>query len=377
MSKLAFTFALAAVVAAATALARAPTRTVRAAPTADVQATARPSSRWSRPAKLSNCAANPAAHVVFPSDSPTHATGQGAIVWNASSACPGGEGARLSPLSPTDLPGATLIPRTSHGRVIAPRGELVASGAPGGEIVLAGASRMGPVHGLVIQGAARGPFSELHSPAGSGDPMALTTAYLGDVALASAPAGLGNETGLNVHVERFFAQSFDRNVSVRAPGAGPMHELTLAMDFRSEALAVWEQDGAIYARLVPNGGRVRPLQRLAYVGSHPRIAAVISDDNRAIVAWSEQHGTQTSVYVDRSALGVRFGAPQLLERFRDPDGLASPAGSPRLVRLSSESVLLAWASSAAEATCGIASKPTGLTPSRGRASIARSSSAVG
>ena len=74
---------------------------------------------------------------------------------------------------------------------------------------------------------------------------------------------------------------------------------------------------------------------------------MLSDDRRAIVAWADGRGSETTVYLDRSATGVRFGAPQLLERFHDPDGLPSPAASPSLVRLSSESVLLAWAGSAA------------------------------
>ncbi len=39
---------------------------------------------------------------------------------------------------------------------------------------------------------------------------------------------------------------------------------------------------------------------------------------------------------------MRFGAPRLLERFANPAGLPYPATSPRLVRLSSESVMLAW-----------------------------------
>ena len=42
--------------------------------------------------------------------------------------------------------------------------------------------------------------------------MALTTAYLGDVALASPPAAPSGASGLNVHVERFFAHRFARNV---------------------------------------------------------------------------------------------------------------------------------------------------------------------
>jgi hypothetical protein len=48
------------------------------------------------------------------------------------------------------------------------------------------------------------------------------------------------------------------------------------------------------------------------------------------------------VYVSRSEPGVRVGAPELLERFPDPPDLPAYADSPRLVRLSSESVMIAW-----------------------------------
>jgi hypothetical protein len=297
---------------------------------------------WSVPVALSQCAAGPSARVVFPSDSPSHATGNGAIVWSASSTCPGGQGARVDALGAGDLPGAPLVPRTAAGQPLAPIGPLAASGAPNGKILIAGTDPKEANAGLALQGAAGGPFAALHPGAGSAAPIALTTAYLGDVALASPPAG----GELNVHVERFFSHSFIRNVSAHAAGGGPLHALTLAMDFRAETLAVWIQKGVIYARLVPSKGAEHPLQRLAAVGGHTKIAALLSDDNRAIVAWAEQRGTQTSVFVDRSMLGVRFGSPELLERFNDPDRLSSPAASPSLVRLSSESVVMAWAGSA-------------------------------
>ena len=119
------------------------------------------------------------------------------------------------------------------------------------------------------------------------------------------------------------------------------------MDYRSEVLAVWVQGGTLYARLLPGQGAARPAERLARVGAHPHIAALLSDDGRAIVAWSEQRGARTSVYIDRSGSGVRFRAAELLERFEDPDGLTAPAASPSLVRLSSESVMLAWAGASA------------------------------
>jgi hypothetical protein len=345
LSRLVFTLAAVAALAGAIVVSKPPAHTARAAPAADVLPAPLPTTQWSPPASLSACPASPAARVVFPSDKPSNATGEGAIVWSASSACLGGAGARVAPLGAGDVPRASLIPRTAAGQITAPRGQITASGAPHGQIVIAGTSPSAADGGLLIQGRASGPFSPLQTNGGSAAPIALDTAYLGDVALAASPTGPHASGALNVHVERFFSHRFMRNVSAHAPGGGPVHTLTLAMDFRGEALTVWAQHGAIYARLLPNRGTERPLQRLAPVGSDPRIAALLSDDNRAIVAWAEQSATQTSIYIDRSATGVRFGKPELLERFRDPDGLASPAGSPSLVRLSSESVLLAWAGS--------------------------------
>jgi hypothetical protein len=315
-------------------------------------------SPWSPPATLSACPAGAAARVVFPSDSPSHATGAGAIVWSASSACPGGAGARVAPLGAGDEPAPSAIPRTAAGRAIAPRGSVIASAAPHGQIVIAGASpRIASASpsapspgaapdGLAIEGAAGGTFSPLLVPGGAVAPMALGSAYLGDVALAAAPSGAERGGALDVHLQRFFSQGFTHDVAVRAPGAGAVQALTLALDYRGEVLAVWAQGGEIYARVVSNEGARRALQRLAPVGARPRLTAVLSDDDRAIVAWSDQQGAQTSVYIDRSAVGVRFGAPQLLERFRDPDDLPAPAASPSLVRLSSEGVVLAWAGSA-------------------------------
>lgn len=324
---------------------------------------------WSTPAVLSACPAASAAQVVFPSDSPSKATGAGAIVWSASSRCPGGEGARVAAIGTGDVPGVAAIPHTATGRPIVPWGPLLASGGPHGQIVVAGSAPGAQADGLLIQGNAGGPFAALGATTGGTAPTAIARGYLGDVALASPPSpgdvaltspptpgdpaltspptsGHGIDR-LSVHVERFFAHGFVRNVTARTAGTGAVQALTLAMDFRSEVLVVWVQGHAIYARLVPNKGAPRRVQRIASVGADPTITAVLSDDERAIVAWSDQRDGETSVYVDRSAVGVRFGAPELLERFHDPDGLPSPTASPSLVRLSSESVVLAWAGSAA------------------------------
>jgi hypothetical protein len=335
------------VLAVVALVSRPAAHTTRAAPAADVLPVAPPATQWSVPANLSGCAADPVVRVVFPSDKPNQATGQGAIVWSATSACAGGPGARVSPLGVSDIAGAPIVPRSAAGEPIAPRGQIAASGAPHGQIAIAGTSPGTTSAGLLIQGTASGPFAPLKASGGFAAPWALDTAYLGDVAVAGSPASVRGIGALNVHVERFYSHDFNRNVSARAPGGGPVQALTVAMDFRGEALAVWAQRGTVYARLIPNKGPARPLQHLGSAGSDPQISALLSDDNRAIVAWAGRRRAQTSVYIDRSALGVHFRAPQLLERFRNPEGLTSPAGSPSLVRLSTESVLLAWAGSAA------------------------------
>ncbi len=151
--------------------------------------------------------------------------------------------------------------------------------------------------------------------------------------------------GLLLSVQRYFSQAFGAARQVVAGGG--FSASTVALDYRTDALVAWARDGAIYVRDLPAKSPAHPIQRLAAAGSQLRIAALLSDDNRAIVAWSERLGDATSVYIDQSSTGVRFGAPQLLERFAEPAAQPAPEGSPSLVRLSSESVMIAWAGSAA------------------------------
>jgi hypothetical protein len=296
---------------------------------------------WSTPARLSRCAADAAPQVAFPSDKPTHATGPGAIVWSAAPGCAGGPGARVAEIGAEDTPGDSLAPRTGAGAALTLRGALTVSGAPHGRIAIAPATAGGAgAAGMLIEGVAGGPFTPLRSAEHAAAPVALSTAYQGDLAIASVAGGAG---GLSVHVQRHFAAAIDRSAHASSGGAGAARALSVAIDFRSDTLTAWAQNGAIYAHDLPASGSRQPLQRVATVGAHTTIAALLSDDNRGIIAWVERDGAHTSVYLDQSATGVRFGAPKLLERFRNPDGLISPAASPRLVRLSSESVMLAWA----------------------------------
>lgn len=294
---------------------------------------------------LSSCGSLGAPHVLFPDNKPTRATGPGALVWSAGARCPGGAGARVSALGAGELPSAPTPPRSPSHQSIAARGPLVAATGPHGQIAIDGAAGT-PQDGLLVQGRSGGPFTALSgAPAGAG-PRTFATAYLGDLALASTTAGSPHTT-VSLQIERYFAHAFGPAISVTPAQSSPLSALTLAMDFRTDALLAWAQGGEIYARDLPGSGAHHPLQRVGPAGSHARIAALLSDDNRGILLWSEQRGTRTSLYLDYSSTGVRFGTPKLLETFTDPDGLPPPAGEVQLIRLSSESVMAAWAGAAA------------------------------
>jgi hypothetical protein len=335
------------------------------------------SAKWSAPAILSGCAGTGAPHVVFPSESPTQGTGPGAIVWSVWPPCPAGAGVLVAAISPEDdVPGQPAPPRTAAGQTITLRGSIAATPGPYGRIVIAGASAgegAAPANELLLsEGQAGGPFASPTALGGPASTFAFTTAYLGDVAFASlidAPSGSatqssdgsgahlqagsvgggdggdGDGSGVQLRIQRHHADRFAAPALLDATGAesSSPQALTVALDYRSDALAAWSAQGSLYARELPASGASQPVQRL---GPGPpagaRIAAVLSDDDRAIVAWSDRHAGQTSVYVSRSQPGVRFTGPQLIEEFPDPPDLPDYVVSPRLVRLSSESVMLAW-----------------------------------
>ncbi len=284
---------------------------------------------WSAPAALAPCASAGAPSVLFPSDSPSRATGPGAIVWPAAAACAGGAGARLDVLEPGAAPGAARALRPPDAD---PRPPLAAAAAPEGRIAILGADPRHPGRGLVLEGRAGGAFGTL--PGAAIVPgAAVANAYLGDLALL-APGS----DGLGLQVQRWFGGPAGpaRQVLARAQGVGA---LTVAMDYRSDAIAAWTAGGGVWVRAMPASGRVLPAQRLGPAGSATRIAALLSDDNRAIVIWSTERSGATDVYFDQSASGPRFAHADRIEH--DP-GLAAPGSSPQLVRLSSESVMCAW-----------------------------------
>jgi hypothetical protein len=302
-------------------------------------ATAAPAS-WSPPATLGSCAAVGAARAVFPRDKPTHGTGRGAVVWSAARSCPQGAGTYVAPIGAGDVPGSPSYALARGGGKLALRPPLAPAPAPHGQIAIAGSggARGG---GSLVQGAAGGPFSPLGALVGAAGANSLFTAYLGDVGLATPIAGGLDHDGLELRIERYYAHALSPTLTVAGQG-GAIESPTVSLDFRTDAILVWRQAGALWARDEPASGRTQPTQRLAAAAPAPRVTALISDNNRAMVAWADEQSGHTSIYFDYSASGVRFGKPQLLERFANPSGVPYPQTSPRLVRLSSESVMLAW-----------------------------------
>jgi hypothetical protein len=258
-------------------------------------------------------------------------------VWRAAAACPGGAGARVSAIA--SLPASGPPPAAAVGAEtrLGLGGALVAAAAPGGRVAVIGRPPAS-ASAVALQGRAGGAFSAIEPEPVFAPPFAATNAYLGDLAVAG-----GSSSGdLQLQVERFYATSFERRSLIM--GGPGVRLLTPALDYRSDALLVWQLGGWIYARFLPASGGQEEPQRLAPAGPNLRISALLSDDRRAIVAWSEQQGPLTKVYLDRSASGVAFGAPRLLESFENPAQTASAASSPSLIRLSTESVMVAWSS---------------------------------
>jgi hypothetical protein len=325
----------------AVAVATASASATGVAPFAAVPATASPAS-WSPPATLGLCAAVGAARAVFPRDRPTHGTGRGAVVWSAARSCPQGAGTYVAPIGAGDVPANPTYALARGGAKLALRPPLAVAPAPHGQIAIAGSGGARGGGGLV-QGASAGPFSLLGVLAGTAEANGLFTAYLGDLGLATPIAGGLDNDGLELRIERYYAHSLSPTITVAGAGSGGAIESpTVSLDFRTDTILVWRQAGALWARDVPASGRTQPTQRLAASAPAPRVTALISDNNRAMVAWADEQSGHTSIYFDYSASGVRFGKPQLLERFANPSGLPYPRSSPRLVRLSSESVMLAW-----------------------------------
>jgi hypothetical protein len=149
-----------------------------------------------------------------------------------------------------------------------------------------------------------------------------------------------------VRTQRYFSSAFAPARLIPLP-AGRVTALTVTMDYRSDVLLAWQQNGAIYARMLHATGGLDPAQRLGPSEPYPQLQALVSDNDHGFAAWSTPAAINgsvpvTRIYLDHSADRVRFPAAQLLASFADPERLGGSPGSLELVRLSSENVMLAW-----------------------------------
>ena len=308
----------------------------------------RSSLHWSDPRILARCGLVSGPQVAFPSESPATPTGVGAIVWASEPISCGPS----SPPSASWTVSVAALGAAGHATLATTQplgkrfgGDLAAVGASFGRIAITAAAT---THGspesanVVIQGRAIDP-SRWPSMMVESDPAtALTRAYLGDVAIAATAPG----PAIAVRVERYFDRDFGQ--ARRVPiAAGPVTALTATMDYRADVLLAWQQNGAIYARMLRVSGAADSTQRVGPSGPHPQLQAVVSDNGHGMIAWSsteiqKRATARTRIYLDLSQSGVRFGQPRQIASFADPQQVGHMPGSLAIERLSTENVMLAW-----------------------------------
>lgn len=309
---------------------------------------------WSPAVSLIRCPSLAAPHVVFPASDPFHAAGQGAILWSGEPADCGAAAAAAAPgvgiaeFEPDHTLGAPHLLPLAGGSGLAGLSAVTATGD--GRIVLAGnlpaagrTSGAGAGGGL-SQGLAGQTFATAGRLGGPSTPIAVTSSYRGDVGVAS----VGTGGRIELRIEQHGTPSFGPAVYLSSGGAA-ITALSVNIDYRGDAVVAWAERGAIYVRVRASTGVVLPVRRVAASPPAPGLAALISDDNRAIVAWENTRptaghpaSTTTSVYLDISIPGIHFPGPRLLDRFVDPRGVTPPAGGLQMVRLAYEGVVVVW-----------------------------------
>jgi hypothetical protein len=341
--------------------------------------------RWSAPARPAGCSAAlsaaPAPSVVFPSADPIMRSGPGALLWTAPRGCAAGSSGAMAgeafgaTLATDDLPGGGRALAANAGGLAevataagTALGQVVAVGSAQGTATTGGGTKATPTAagrgtpasqaadtvstgadtGVLAEGTTAGAFGAAQPLGGPAAPVAASSAYLGDVAITS-PVRTRTGWAIAVRVQRHYSQSPGRARLVPV-GANPVEAVGATMDYRADVLLVWASGGMVYARELSATGGLGPLRRLGSLtaGSPDlELRALVSDDGHAIVAWRSQSvapggAPSTTIQLSISGSGLAFGAPRVLERFRDLGGFVPPAGSLRLLRLSSEAVMIAW-----------------------------------
>lgn len=288
---------------------------------------------WSTPAQLQGCSSSEQPPlVVFPGSATDVRSGPGALLWR----CGQSPSTFLYPLSGEDRP-------LSGRQISALAGLSAATGTTKGQILIAGSA-----HGTseeLLEGTATGTFSSVGSRIGQPALMAATSASLGDAAVASVVHSSAGPV-IALQTQRHYLSRPAAPVLL-TPSTGPVSAMAVNLDFRSDAIVAWASGGVVYAREVTQTGRVGPLQKLGYVAADPQLQALISDDGHAMVVWEAQQrgpgtGSTTTIRLSISSAATRFGTSHVVESFPDPQGVGPAPGSLRLIRLSTEGVVMAW-----------------------------------
>ena len=261
----------------------------------------RSSRAWSPPGVLAECRLASGPWVAFPSEGPATSTGAGAIAWasnptpcGSSSPRSGPWGVSVAAVGSTDRP--TDVSTQSLG--VASPITLAAVGASFGRIALTAASathESGRGAIALLQGRTTARLGRPRLTVRSDLPPALAHGYLGDVAIAAVARG----PEIDVRVERYYQHDFGPARSIPIKN-GPVTALTATMDYRSDVLIAWQQNGAIYAHMLRASGRTDPTQRVGPSNPNPQIRAVVSDNDHGMIAWSS---TEITEAVDRQNAG--------------------------------------------------------------------------
>jgi len=297
---------------------------------------------WSQPATLRSCAPARDPQVVFPFSEPSQRSGRGAILWLGSP--PGCSLARAvtldsATLHTSDWPSVARS-ALGAGQLSAP---LAATATTVGQLVAV----LGGVAGTVLaEGSAGARLARVATIGAPGTAYAAADGYIGDADVVSVETIDGRQA-IELRAQRHYASSFAPPVSM-FEGAGPITSLSVALDFRADSVVLWAQGGEVHAQWVSNAGSASPPQVLGPAGYAPQIAAVLSDDGRAFVLWSDQpapgSSAPTTIYLDHSAASVIFSAPpRAIATLIQPPAQRLGPGAVALVRMTpSEGVLAAW-----------------------------------
>ena len=227
---------------------------------------------------------------------------------------------------------------------------FTAFGTSQGQVVAVAASSSQPVDGqpqaVYGEGPATTGFTTL-VPLGSADaPIATANGFIGDADLGNVAVGSGGGDEIGLRKQRHFAFSFAPPLYLLPPVPAPVTALSLGMDFRSDTAVVWAADGEIWAQWVTRDDRVAAAEPIGPSGYAPQISAVLSDDNRSFILWTDEPPPGTSgvtrVFLAHSSVGVIFHGAQQLASFTEPPNVRLTPGSVSIDRLSAEGLAMVW-----------------------------------